>query len=51
VAQEVEIERFDPRLRDFAMTPARARVEAAFQEALNKATTDVDITKMNPDFR
>lgn len=48
MAQEIEIERIDPIAREFAMTPARQRVHQAYQEAMNKANTEVDEAKLNP---
>lgn len=51
MAQEIEIERIDPIAREFAMTPARQRVHQAYQEAMNKANTEVDEAKLNPQHR
>ena len=52
MAQEVEIERFDPVERELAYTPARQRTnaEVAYQEAMNRANTDVAVAKLNPDY-
>ena len=52
MAQEVEIERFDPIERELAYTPARQRAnaESAYQDALNKANTDVAVGQLNPDY-
>ena len=49
---QVEIERHDPMARALHMTPAaRNRANAAYQEALRKAATDIDVQKLNPEFR
>lgn len=50
VAQEVEIERFDPIQRDLAMTPARHRANQAYQEAMARTATEADTAKMNPQY-
>ena len=52
MAQEVEIERYDPVERELAYTPARQRTnaEVAYQEAMNRANTDVAVAKLNPDY-
>ncbi len=50
MTQEVEVERYDPIQRDLAYTPARQRANAAYQDALNKAATEVDTAKMNSDY-
>lgn len=50
MAQEIEIERYDPVQRELAYTPARQRANAAFTEALNRVNTDVDMAKINPDY-
>lgn len=50
MTQEVQIERFDPQQRLFAMTPSRQRAQQAYEEALTRAETDVDVENMNPSY-
>ena len=52
MAQEIQIERFDPVERELAYTPARQRTNAelAYQEAMNKANFDVAVGQLNPDY-
>ncbi len=47
MAQEVEIDRFDPVMRNFAVTPSRQRAQEAFAAALRQAETGVDANKLN----
>lgn len=48
LTQEVEIERFDPVARDFAVTPSRQRANAAFAAALQRPETGADPARLNP---
>ena len=48
MTQEVEIERFDPVAREFAMTPSRQKAKEAYEAALRNTHTNVDVAKLNP---
>lgn len=50
LTQEVELDRHDPVLREFNMTPAKQRVQLAYETALNRAETNVDVEQLNPNF-
>ena len=50
MTQEVEIERRDPVVRNFAMTPSRQRAQQAYDEAMARAETNIDTEKMNTNY-